>query len=277
MASPPKVRDAGTRSDFEACVQLQREVWALADLEVTSAIQLVATVHAGGQLLVAEEDGGQVVGFSYAFAALRGGEPHLHSDMLAVREAWRGRGLGVRLKWAQREAALRRGIDLITWTFDPMQARNAGLNLRRLGATASEICADFYGPTTSSLHHGLPTDRLLVRWELSAPRVVERSSGPPPAAAVDPGWPRVNEVTWTSERAVSSRPRLDLEAPAVLLEIPRDWDALCGADRAEAATWQGHVTGALGAYLGRGYRAVDFLTLDADGRPRSLYVLSRER
>jgi len=276
MASLPEIRDARDVADFEACVEIQREVWGLADLEITSAIQLIATVHAGGQLLVAEDGEGRRVGFAYAFAALRGGEPHLHSDMLAVRPAWRGQGLGARLKWAQREAALHRGIGLVTWTFDPMQATNAALNLRRLGATASELHPDFYGVTTAALHHGLPTDRLLVRWELRTPRVAHRRDGPPPPPADARAWPRANEVTGTGGRAVSSRPRLDLESPVVVLEIPGDWNALCRDHPADAAEWQRRVAGALGAYFARGYRAVDFLTPEVQGRRRHLYVLSRE-
>src|SRR5512139_242682 len=108
------VRPARARADYDACVRLQRDVWGLTDLEITSAIQLLATVHAGGLLLVAEAPGERVVGFCYAFAALRGGEAHLHSDMLAVREDARGRGIGLRLKWAQRAEALRRELRLVT-------------------------------------------------------------------------------------------------------------------------------------------------------------------
>jgi predicted GNAT superfamily acetyltransferase len=93
--------------------------------------------------------------------------------MLAVLPEYQQRGVGLRLKWAQREESLSRGLALITWTFDPMQARNANLNLRRLGATATEFLENFYGVTTASLHHGLPTDRLLVRWDLAAPRVAD--------------------------------------------------------------------------------------------------------
>jgi predicted GNAT superfamily acetyltransferase len=278
MDRGPRIREARGASDFEACVALQRAVWGLADLEITSAIQLVATVHAGGQLLVAEDADGTIVAFCYAFAALRGGEPHLHSDMLAVRPDHRGRGLGARLKWAQREAALARGISLITWTFDPMQARNASLNLRRLGAVATELRRDFYGTTTSALHHGLPTDRLLVRWELDGDRVRRRrdvvTSAP---ASAELERPRVNEIAGSAGGAESSPPRMDLEAPEVLLEIPGDWDALCAtAPPGVAAAWQRRVSDAFEAYLSRGYLAIDFLTPVIDGDARGLYVLSRE-
>jgi predicted GNAT superfamily acetyltransferase len=137
MADDIVVRPARARSDYDACVLLQRAVWGLEDIEITSAIQLIATTHAGGMLHIAEATGGRTVGFAYAFPALRGGTPHLHSDMLAVLPEYQQRGVGLRLKWAQREESLSRGLGLITWTFDPMQTRNANLNLRRLGAPSS--------------------------------------------------------------------------------------------------------------------------------------------
>src|SRR5262249_40981621 len=158
--------------------------------------------------------------------------------------------------WAQREEALSRGISLLTWTFDPLQARNANLNLRRLGATATEFLENLYGVTSSSLHHGLPTDRLLVRWELSAPRVQELGTqGQPPGARAQelgtqgerprtvptPPWPRVNEVKWQAGWPVSSDPRLDLETPELLLEVPPEWDILCRAAPRVAEVWQSKV------------------------------------
>jgi predicted GNAT superfamily acetyltransferase len=276
MASPFTIRPARETRDFQACVDLQRAVWGLSDLEITSVLQLVATVHAGGLLLVAEDAARAVVGFSYAFAALDGGEGHLHSDMLAVRPDVRGQGLGPRLKWAQREEALRREIRLVTWTFDPMQARNARLNLRRLGAVATEVRPDFYGATTSALHHGLPTDRLLARWELGSARVRERAGAPPPPPeGAVLARPRVHALSRERDRPVLSDFRLDLDDPVVLLEIPTDWDALCRAAPAEAATWQRAVTRAFEAYLSRGYRAVDLVSTGGEARPRPLYVLAR--
>jgi len=191
----PAIRIARDHADIQACVELQRGVWGLNDLDVTGPSQLLATVYAGAILLLAEDPEGRVFGFSYAFPGLRGGEPHLHSDMLAVLPEARGRGLGPRLKWAQRDEALRRGLALITWSFDPLQAGNARLNLRRLGATATEILPDLFGTTSSKLYHGLPTDRLAVRWELQSPSVRERSGGqvPLPAARLLDA-PRINDV-----------------------------------------------------------------------------------
>src|SRR5688572_12183662 len=117
-----RMRAASTRADLETCVLLQRAVWGLSDLEITSALQLTATLHAGGLLHLAETAAGEAVAFAYAFPAIRGGVAQLHSDMLAVLPAYQERGIGGRLKWAQREAALAAGVSLMTWTFDPLQA-----------------------------------------------------------------------------------------------------------------------------------------------------------
>src|SRR6185295_15720783 len=113
MVNEIRIRSARARADFDACVPLQRAAWGLSDLEITSAIQLIATVHAGGSLHLAETSDGQPVGFAYAFPALRGGVPHLHSDMLSVLAEHRKQGIGLRLKRAQREDALARDITLI--------------------------------------------------------------------------------------------------------------------------------------------------------------------
>jgi predicted GNAT superfamily acetyltransferase len=267
------VRPARERGDYDSCVRLQREVWGLSDLEVTSAIQLVATVHAGGSLLVAES-AGEVVGFCYAFAALRGGEAHLHSDMLAVSPAARGLGIGQRLKWAQRDEALRRGLRLVTWTFDPMRAANARLNLHRLGAVARELLPDFYGTTSSPLHHGLATDRLFARWEIDGPRVARRAAGEPPSAPDLRSVPALSEVTWRGEVPVSSPPRVDLDGDALLLEIPSDWDAVVRADAGRAREWQDVVRRAFESLFTRGYGAADFVSMEG-ARPRAGYVLRR--
>ncbi len=272
-----RIRPARARADYDACVLLQRAVWGLTDLEITSALQLIATIYAGGTLHLAEAGDGQAVGFVYAFPALRGGVPHLHSDMLAVLPEYQKRGVGVRLKWAQRDEALARGIALVTWTYDPMQARNAHLNLRRLGADATEFIEDFYGVTSASLHHGLPTDRLIVRWELNSPDVQRLAQeGEPPRTVPTPALPRINDVKWQAGWPVSSEPRLDLDAPELLIEIPPEWDVLCQAAPRVAEDWHRKVRRAFQSYFSRGYVAPDFAPTEEGGRRRPLYVLRKK-
>lgn len=271
------IREARGRPDADACVMLQREVWDLSDLEITPTIQLIATAHAGGLVHIAEAPDGRAIGFAYAFPALRDGAAHLHSDMLAVLPEYRRQGAGIGLKRAQRDSALARGIELITWTFDPLQAKNAHLNLRRLGATAVEFVPNLYGVTSSPLHHDLPTHRLLIHWVLSSPRAVERArqdphSAPEPA----PDLPHLNQVEWQAGWPVTSEPTLDLVAPRLLLEIPPDFGTLAGSAPIVAAGWHEKVSRALETYLGRGYRVVDLVPTEEQGRRRPLYVLERE-
>jgi predicted GNAT superfamily acetyltransferase len=245
MGETVRIRAAHHHADFAACVSLQREVWGLRDLEITSAVQLVATVHAGGLLLLAEGAAGEAIGFSYAFAGLAGREPYLHSDMLAVRPEARGRGVAQRLKWAQRDEALRRGLRLVQWTFDPMRTKNARLNLRHLGATAREYLPDLYGRTSSVLHLGLPTDRLLARWELHSPQVERLAAGAAPPTVVAAG------------------------GATLTIEVPSDWDQIA-TDPARAAGEQSRVRRAFEEAFASGFEAVDFVE-EPDGR--SLYVL----
>jgi predicted GNAT superfamily acetyltransferase len=189
--------------------------------------------------------------------------------MLAVVPEYQQRGVGGRLKWAQREDAVARGIELITWTYDPLQARNAHLNLRRLGAEAVEFLENFYGITTSSLHHGLPTDRLHVRWALKTERVRRLAAeGEPTPTVAMPDLPRVNDVRWQAGWPVSSDPRLDMDEAELLIEIPPDWDVICQKSPWVAEDWQAKVRRAFQSYFGRGYVAADFAPTEEGGRRR---------
>jgi len=272
-----RIRAASSRADLETCTTLQRTVWGLSDLEITSSLQLTATLHAGGLLHLAETADGQAVAFAYAFPAIRGGVAHLHSDMLAVLPGFQERGIGGALKWAQREDALRAGVSLITWSYDPLQARSANLNLHRLGALGMEFLEDFYGVTSSSLHHRLPTDRLLVYWNLRSTRVAalaeKREKN---VRGVAPALPRINEVKWQAGWPVSSEPLVDLDAPELLLEIPPDWDVLASAAPRVAEGWQKRIKRAFQTYLGRGYVGADFVLSEEGGRRRPFYILKKK-
>lgn len=158
------IREVRGHDELRAVEELQKEVWDCSDLEVLPAIHMIAAREVGAILLGAF-DGATLVGFVYGFPGFEGDARVIHSDMLAVRDDYRDRGLGRALKLAQREHALARGVDRITWTFDPFQTRNAYLNFTKLGVTADRYLRDFYGATTSPLHTA-GTDRLWVTWHL---------------------------------------------------------------------------------------------------------------
>jgi predicted GNAT superfamily acetyltransferase len=151
-------------------VALQREVWNFSDAELVPLRLFVVAEKVGGQVLGAF-DGNDMVGFALSVPGVRGGHPYLHSHMLAVRKQYRNGGLGRRIKLFQREEALRHGFELIEWTFDPLEIKNAYFNVERLGAIARRYTINQYGITTSPLQGGLPTDRLIAEWWLKSKRV----------------------------------------------------------------------------------------------------------
>ncbi len=156
--------------EFHACVALQKEVWNFTDAELVPLRMFVVADKVGGQVMGAF-DGGVMVGFALSVPGTRTGHVYLHSHMLAVRKDYRNGGLGRRLKLMQREDALTRGIELIEWTFDPLEIKNAYLNLERLGAIARRYNINQYGITSSPLQGGLPSDRLIAEWWLKSKRV----------------------------------------------------------------------------------------------------------
>jgi predicted GNAT superfamily acetyltransferase len=176
MSGTITVRKCETLEDFHACVALQREIWGEEDLEVEPSTIFVVASHTGGQVLGAY-DGSVLVGYTLAIAALRNGAPYLHSHMTGVHARYRDRGVGRMLKLFQRDEALSKDIRLIEWTFDPLEMRNAHFNLNRLGAICRRYLPNLYGVTTSPLHRGLATDRLVAEWYLDSPRVSAALNG----------------------------------------------------------------------------------------------------
>jgi predicted GNAT superfamily acetyltransferase len=171
MSPEIAIRECETIEEFQACVELQREIWAEADLEVEPVTAFVVANLTGGKILGAF-DGGRLVGFTLALAGVRNGAAYFHSHMTGVAAEYRDRGIGRRLKILQRDEAMAHGIRLIEWTFDPLETRNAYFNLNRLGAICRRYLPNLYGVTSSPLHRGIPTDRLLAEWQLDSPRVV---------------------------------------------------------------------------------------------------------
>lgn len=156
--------------EMRACVELQKEVWNFTDVELVPLRMFVVGEKVGGQVIGGFESQ-TLVGFAFSIPAVRGGHAYLHSHMLAVRQDYRNAGLGRRLKLFQRDDALQRRFELIEWTFDPLEIKNAYLNIEKLGAIARRYNVNQYGITSSPLQGGLPTDRLVAEWWLKSERV----------------------------------------------------------------------------------------------------------
>jgi predicted GNAT superfamily acetyltransferase len=165
-----EIRQLTKHEEFADAVRLQREIWGFDDVELLPLRLFVVADKIGGQVLGAF-DGGRMVAFSLCIPALKqGSKSYLHSHMLGVLPQYRNTGLGRRLKLKQREYAIGRGLDLIEWTFDPLEIKNAFFNIERLGAIVRRYVHNQYGTTTSHLHGGLPTDRLVAEWWVQSPR-----------------------------------------------------------------------------------------------------------
>ena len=171
-----EIRKCHELEELRRAVALQQEVWNFTDAELVPLRLFVVAEKVGGQVLGAF-DRGEMIGFALAVPGMRGGHAYLHSHMLAVRKEYRNGGLGRRIKLFQRAEALERGIELIEWTFDPLEIKNAYLNIEKLGAIARRYTINQYGITTSPLQGGLPTDRLIAEWWLKSKRVEQLLEG----------------------------------------------------------------------------------------------------
>jgi len=164
------IRSCHDLGELRTAVALQKEVWNFTDAELVPLRLFVVAEKIGGQVIGAF-DGHEMVGFALSVPGMRGGYPYLHSHMLAVRQNYRNGGLGRRIKLFQREEGIGRGFRLMEWTFDPLEIKNAYLNIEKLGAIARRYTINQYGITTSPLQGGLPTDRLIAEWWLKSKRV----------------------------------------------------------------------------------------------------------
>lgn len=241
-------------SEYEASVQLQIDVWGFSEREVVPAAHLVAMDHYGGICLGAF-DATKMVGFACGFAGWLRGRPFHHSHMLAVVPEYRGRRLGEKLKWAQRERVLEQGLDLINWTFDPLQAPNANLNINRLGCVVRKYKVNLYGVSESPLHGSIPTDRFEAAWHLKGERVLHALSGEPDTW---PSWeslPRANRTERTAAGLLRCAAiDLTLEGDALLIEIPRTVTDLMARDRDLALDWRLRTRDLFVSYFEKGYR-----------------------
>lgn len=218
MKDELKIRECATLDELAACVDLQREVFALPEIEISPVRHFVVTKNAGGFSLGAFF-GDELVGFVLSVPAFLRGEKAFYSHMTAVHSGFQGSGIGARLKWAQRERALELGVKVIKWTFEPVKARNAFFNLEKLGAVVTEYQENFYGvdySTTGDEKIGLASDRLFAEWHLESEKVHRLANG--------------ESYSESSE-------------PAARIAIPDDWSGLVKSDPQQALKEQIRVRG----------------------------------
>lgn len=261
------IRELHTHEEYRQVVDLERAVWGFSDpFDMVPPVVFTITVKRGAILLGAFDEQDRMIGFSYSLVGMKDGKPLQWSHMTGVLPEYRG-GLGLRLKLAQRERALELGYELIEWTFDPLQAMNAHFNMTKLGCVAEEYHRNVYGESTSALHKGTPTDRLVAQWNIAAPHVARRLQVAPELrvrAQEAAQAPVINRTTRAEGWLIAAGVDLDVEARRFWLEIPTGFTEMQQEAPGLALQWRLQTREAFETYFSRGYRVVDF-GLDRDG------------
>ena len=268
-ASPSDItlRPLETQSDYAQCVELQMQTWGRDFTEIVPPAMLMIGQKVGGVSAGAFDESDHLVGFVYGISGVREGRLAHWSHMLAVEKHLGGAGLGCRLKLYQRELLLENRIEVAFWTYDPLVARNAHLNLNKLGADALRYAPDMYGASTGSeLHSGLGTDRIVVRWELLSPQVeraLSERSDDSDVRAIGPivnidedGCPQLRDL---------------LDDQVIRIEIPEDIGLIKSRSMDLGRAWRDVTRRAFLLYLDRGYSVASF-SRDTETH-RCFYVL----
>ena len=266
------IRDIDAVAEIRAVEEFQKEAWGIPDLDVVPLTQLIAARAAGGVLLGAFE-GENLIGFVYGFVGYEHGRMAHHSHMLAVKPEFRSLNIGWRLKLAQRERVLAQGINLMSWTFDPLQSLNAYFNFNKLGVVADSYFVNFYGEDAPSFLHQTGTDRLWVSWLLTSRRVVERLDKTVSASEFGEAKPLI-------EFGADNAPRrhdLDegLSGEQAVIEIPADINALERQNRELAVEWREATRWAFTEAIAAGYLVEDFYRQSRGDKQCGAYLLSR--
>jgi predicted GNAT superfamily acetyltransferase len=266
---PVTYRDLTTLEEFTAVVELERVIWGPGYDEVVPVPILAVTVKRGG-ILIAAFDGDRMVGFVYSLPGIKHGKPTQWSHMLGVLDDDRSNGVGAKLKRLQRDRATGMGLDLVEWTYDPMQALNAHLNFAKLGVIVEEYEENVYGTSTSPLHAGNPTDRFVAEWWIRTPHVERRLAGSAPMAPVLTVEP-VNDTKAAGEWLEPAGVDLSLDARRISVTIPADFTVMLSNAPELALDWRMTTREIFTTYFARGYRAVEFF-LNREAR-KGAYLL----
>ena len=270
------IRDLNSFEDLSKVEALEKEVWGLEDRDVLPLTMTIAT-RAAGNIWIGAFEGRELVGFAFGFFGLEGGRIMIHSHMLAVRDRYRDENVGYKLKVAQRDRALALRIREMTWTFDPLQSRNAHLNFSKLGVIANSYRPDFYGPETSSQFHRNSTDRLWVTWPMSSRRVQQRLQGIDGRAEVLDALSRLTPLIRFNGNGKPDRTDLSaaLGRQRIAIEIPSDIGSLEQKDPDLAREWRMATRWAFTESLQAGFFVAEFCGLLRGQQGPSAYLLER--
>ncbi len=275
------IRDLRTLEEMKQIERVEQEVWGLADLDVTPLTVAIAHKEAGS-MWIGAFDGPILVGFAFGFPGIEDGKLTIHSHMLAVREPYRNSDVGYQLKLAQRERALaiRLGevrVAEMTWTFDPLQSRNAHLNFSKLGVVSDTYKPDFYGPETSSALHRNSTDRLWVKWPISSRRVEDRVRGKETRAEVLDALSVLSPLVRFNGEGKPAKADLAaaLARQRIAIEIPGDISLVEQQDAELARAWREATRWAFTEALEAGFFVAEFCRTLRGQQGPSAYLLEK--
>ena len=275
---PPAVaiRDLTSFDDLKQVEAVEREVWGVDERDTVPLTLAIAIKEAGGIWLGAF-DGAQLVGFAFGFLGREEGRLAVHSHQLAVRARYRDTNLGYRLKLAQRDRALAMGIEQMTWTFDPLQSKNAHFNFAKLGVVSRRYEPDFYGPETSSHLHRNGTDRLWVKWPLDSRRVQNRLQGKGNRPDVLDALSVLTPLIQFNGDGKPARSDLStaLSRQRIAIEIPSDIGAVEEKDAPLAREWRLATRWAFSAALKNGFFVAEFCRTVRGQQGPGVYLLEK--
>ncbi len=267
MGSHFTIRPFDSIDEFEECVRFQEETWGEGFSDRVAVAILKVSQRLGGIAAGAYDAEGELAGFVFGMTGVQEGQIVHWSDMLAVRGDLKDAGLGTRLKAYQRDELMSRGVMRMHWTFDPLEAKNAHLNLNKLGAVAGEYIRDMYGQTDSPLHRGIGTDRFVATWAMDSPRVTERlvEARPGPDPGADQGAKRTFAVQREGGLNLPGEPDLAIDDDRLLVPIPRSIQTVRDASLEAAMRWRTATRSVLSTYLERGFEARELYRRDGYG------------
>jgi predicted GNAT superfamily acetyltransferase len=287
MDSPIHIAPLETIEQFKECERLQALIWESDSGETIPSHLLITFQRHGGLVLGAFDAMGQMIGLSVGFLGLTAPDhvlagqtrwQHCSHELGVVRD-WRGRGVGYQLKLAQRDWVIRQGLDLITWTYDPLETANASLNIGKLGAVCRCYLRDVYGTLPDGLNAGLPSDRFEVTWRITSARVTQRLSdewhSPHLQTLVQGGTVVANPALVAKDQELGPGALQRLEADSILIEIPANFQALKKRDLGLAREWRAHSREAFETCFAAGYSVCDVVLAEVDAVRRAYYWLRR--
>ncbi|HSO12053.1 MAG TPA: hypothetical protein VLT51_06730 [Anaerolineales bacterium] len=275
------IRALNTAEDFHHAEIVQRDIWGIEDdTEIVPKDLMIIVQKSGGLALGAYNDSNEMIGVLFGFLGRTTDGHWKHcSHMMGVLPAYRHAGVGEALKLRQREFVLSQGIDLITWTVNPLEGVNASLNFGKLGVVCRHYYRNFYGDMADGLNRGLPSDRFEVEWWINGRRVEERlgqiSTRPRLAAIQQAGAQFVNSTIVKQDIRLPQSTGMKMDAAILLFEVPADFQAVKTVSTKNALTWIEHMRSVFESCFQNSYVVSEFISEVNDGERRNFFVLQR--